>query len=232
MNIKVEGYSPDGFKVTLEGNVANFHAAQRFAQDALRAGFTPTAPDIGKRKNEIITTVIRREHIDEKGKVTPVVDLYPSWGVRDYGQFRFVGMYLNSEEDIRQFESRSGVKLADLPLYNGQNPWKRNQQRPASYEIKCKPFVAVKEYEGEKEIGGKMQQVWKFVRYGEMPTAAAPDPAPVAPPVQRPTLPAPSTKQAPRPAMQLPPPGQIRAATAPTSAIPINQAAPLGSKSS
>jgi hypothetical protein len=225
MNIKLEGYSPDGFKVTLEGSVANFHSAQRFAQDAARAGFTPTAPDIGLRKVEVITTVIRRKHVDDQGKVTPVIDMYPSWGVRSYGQFRFVGLYLNSDDEIKQFEARAGVKLADLPLYTGQNPWKRNRQFPESHEIKCTPFVAVKEYEGEKEIGGKMQQVWRFVRYGEMPDAPVPDPAPAATQAQKPTLP-PQNKTA-RPPVNLPQPGQIRPAVPPTSAIPIDQRSPL-----
>lgn len=169
MNITINAYSAEGFKVTLEAAVDNMREAQAFSAAALMSGFT-TAPV--ERKEELITTVVRREHVDDKGQVTPVIDMYPSWK-GDYGQFRFVGVYLNTEEDIAQFEAHSGLKLDSIPLYQAQVPLQRKQARVSPVETRCKPFMALKRVTGEKEIDGVVQVLWKFAGYST-PASAAP----------------------------------------------------------
>lgn len=171
MNITINAYSPDGFKVTLGADVATMRDALAFASAAALSGFT-TAPI--ERREELITTVVRREHVDDKGVVTPVIDMYPTWK-GDYGQFRFVGVYLNSEEDIAQFEAHSGLKVESIPLYAAQVPLQRKQARTHPNETKCKPFLALKRVTGEKEIDGVVQVVWKFAGYST-PTAVTATP--------------------------------------------------------
>lgn len=222
MNMTVKAFSPEGFEITLSADVRSMGEALQFTANAAQAGFTPV-PEVGKRKSEIITVVIRREKVNDDGSVTPVVDLYPAWGVRNYGQYRFSFVYLNSEAQIREFEDRAWVKLDDMPLFDNQQPYKRHPKRKASMEVVCKPFVAIKEYGGEKDIGGRMQHTWDFAGYGEIPGKADAAPAPAT--AQKPTLP-PQNKTA-RPPVQLPPPGQIRPAVPPQSAIPTNQGSPL-----
>jgi hypothetical protein len=174
MIVKVEAYSPEGLKVTLETNVHNMREALQFTQAAAKSGFTSEPLEAGAIETETISSVIRREKTNDDGSVTPIIDMYPPWRGKN-GQFRFCGVYLNSEEDVRQFEHYSGLRVKDLPLFDSQTPWKRHPQRPKAQEVKCKPFTAVKRFTGEeKEIEGKLQKVYRLVRYEEIDPPAEP----------------------------------------------------------
>ncbi len=184
MLITLQGYSPEGFAITIAFDAENFKQALTFTSAAAQCGITLEPVD---RKEELITTVVRREHVDDKGVVTPVVDFYPTWK-GDYGQFRFLGVYLNTGEDIAAFESQSGLRLMDIPLYTSQVPLQRKMNRVNPCETKCRPFLARKRVTGEKEIDGVMQKVWKFSGYGVAASSAPAEPEPE--PAPRPVLPA------------------------------------------
>jgi hypothetical protein len=201
MMAKVEGYSPEGLKVTFEREVKHLQEAMAFASAVAQSGVTAVPLDGESRKEETIITVVRREHIDDNGRVTPVIDMYPAWK-GDYGQFRFTGVYLNTDEDIAQFEAYSGLRLDSIPLYASQVPLQRKAVRAHPMETKCRPFIAHKRVTGEKEIDGVTQKVWKFTGYGEI---AVPDARPA-----------------------LLPSGQMRPAANPSAQI--DQGAPLNNR--
>lgn len=220
MLVTIECYSPEGFKITLNKELANTREALDFTAYAARVGFTPTAPDLESHKTETIVTVVRRQHIDDKNVITPVIDMYPAWK-GDYGQFRFAGVYLNTAADIEAFEGWSGLDLESIPLYAGEVPIQRKATRVSPYETACRPFVAHKQVSGEKVIDGVMQKVWKFAGYAA-PTVAAPVsdgmPSPDIDPFAV-DAPAPSAKpssSAPSPRV-LPQPGTVNQAAAPLS---------------
>lgn len=206
MIIEIKGFSPEGFPISLQRDVKDLREAMAFSAAAAKAGIT-TEPV--ERREETIVTVVRREHTDDKGRVTPVIDMYPAWK-GDYGQFRFLGIYLNSEYDIQQFEARSGLTVDAIPLYNSQAPLQRKQARTHSHETPCKPFVALKRFKGMKDIDGKMQKEWEFIGYGSAVESVGSDPEPAAP------------------RAVLPMPGQLRPAAAP--APNVDQSAPLGGR--
>jgi hypothetical protein len=217
MIVKVEAYSPEGFKVCFEANVHNMKEARKFTQVAAQSGFTPEPPEAGATETETITSVIRREKINDDGTVTPIIDMYPNWR-GEYGQYRFVGVYLNSDEDVRQFEHHSGLKVQDLPLFDSQTPWKRHPQRPKSQEVKCKPFIAIKRFTGEeKEIEGKLQKVYRLIGYEEIAPPADPEPDP-----QRPASSPPASGQ-PKPTLM---PQPLRGQRLPLSTPPRPAAPP------
>lgn len=207
MNVTFEGYSPEGFKMIFAHEFRTFREALDFTASAVKSGVTPAAPDLDAYKEETITTVIRREKINDDGSVTPVIDMYPAWK-GDYGQFRFVGVYLNTQADKETFEMNAGLSVDAIPLYDSQAPLQRKQGRTARSETPCRPFVARKRVTGEKEIDGETQKVWKFVGYGAAatpatsPAATDPTPSPDAP--------------APRGSV-LPIPGKIHPASTPRS---------------
>jgi hypothetical protein len=120
------------------------------------------------RESEVITTVMRREHTDKKGKVTPLIDLYPDWR-GDYGQFKFLSMYLNTPEDIAAFEHCSSLRLTKLPLYDGQGARTRTQGQPHRCEVKCRPFGVYRVQGKEIVIGDKTERRWEFAGYTEPP---------------------------------------------------------------
>lgn len=81
----------------------------------IRAGFTVNLPGLEDGENfEQIGFVVRREKENEDGSVTPIIDLYPV-----QGNFRILGIYLNTQADIAEFETACGVKVASLPVHDG-----------------------------------------------------------------------------------------------------------------
>jgi len=166
--LTLEGYTLDGFKLTLSLPCDTVEQALRHLRTVVESGITPLPQDPDAQETKTITSVVRRVHTNKKtGKKTPVVDLYSSWQ-GDYGQFRFCGVYLNSPEDIAQFEAQSGLNLLNMPLYKSQGPLQRIQISRDDVEIACKPFTAHKVMGKEKDIdgSGKMQHTWDFAGYG------------------------------------------------------------------
>ena len=182
--LTLEGYTLDGFKLTLSLPCDTVEQALRHLRTVVESGITPLPQDLDAQETKTITSVVRRVHTNKKtGKKTPVVDLYSSWQ-GDYGQFRFCGVYLNSPEDIAQFEAQSGLNLLNMPLYKSQGPLQRIQISRDDVEIACKPFTAHKVMGKEKDIdgSGKMQHTWDFAGYGaSIQTAFQDTPAKPAP---------------------------------------------------
>lgn len=166
-----------GFQVSLTFGVTSPAQAITAIEDAIASGFLPTAEDVknGEHK-ELIDTVVRREHIDKRGQIVPVIDLYPKWQ-GDFGQFRFTSVYLDNEEQVAEFEAQSGLRLDKLPVYESQAPLQRNPARPHRCEITCPtPFEAIKQQNGEKEVNGVTQMTYKFARYATPKPLATPAP--------------------------------------------------------
>lgn len=170
------GYSTSGFE--LPQIVVRAETPEELAtllRGLATNGITATPPDpseVTGEKSETITVIVKRIHIGKNNQETPVIDLYPNWQ-GDYGQYRFVGVYLNTPDQITEFEQHAGVRVADLPVYESQAPLQRNAARRNRCEIACTPFLARKAPDGEKEIDGKVQQTYKFGGFAPLATGGA-----------------------------------------------------------
>lgn len=82
-----------------------------------------------------VATVMRRVHVNEDGSETPVIDFYPAWTPGGYGKYKIAHEYLNHDWQVERFEKFSSIKLADLPLYNGQQALIRNPGRRDRAEV-------------------------------------------------------------------------------------------------
>lgn len=196
-------YTTDGYQISLNLPASTTAEALRHLDDIRAAGLLPFMPEnLISEETETIVTVVRRIHFDEKKqREVPVIDLYPAWR-GNYGQFRFAHIYLDTPEQIAEFEKNAGVKLDDMPVYNGQQALKRKEGRKDPTEVTCRPFVAIKEATGTTEMEGNTYKTYRFSRYGGQPKAApapvaelAPEPAPAAP-TQKPAAPKPQPKPA------------------------------------
>lgn len=188
LEIHTYGYSKAGFElpqVIIRADTPEELAA--LLAGLAKNGITAVPPDPAEltgEKTETITCVMKRMHVAKDGRETPVVDLYPSWQ-GEYGQYRFVGLYLNTAEQITEFEQHSGLKLANMPEYESQAPLQRNANRRHKCEIACTPFGVRKLPDGVKEIDGKQQTVWKFAGYAETGQSGNGS-QPASPPEQKP----------------------------------------------
>lgn len=127
-----EGYAlthlfhPSGGKVdiplSLEAELTAEHAARllRSVDALLNAGFAINMPGLLDGETvEAIGFAVRREKVNDDGSITPVADVYPVGG-----NFRLIGLYLNTQDDLRNFEQATGLRLDAMPLYDG-NPIER-----------------------------------------------------------------------------------------------------------
>ncbi len=125
----VKLYHPGGVQVTLPvltGEPVTPEMAGLMLSSVgayLTAGFAANLPGVEEgEKVEDIRYIVRRAKVNDDGSETPVVDLYP-----DRANFRILVLYLNTEQDIQAFEAACGVRLKDLPLYDGDNSIERGK---------------------------------------------------------------------------------------------------------
>lgn len=147
-----------GFKVSftieLRDNALGHDAIS--ALDALvGVGFVAIEADMqaGEEKAHI-THVIRLEHVGKEGEVTPALSM---WDER--GKFQQLKAYLNTPEQIKEFEAASGILLLDLPLYDGDaTSFERTSPKSANAMKKLTklPFAIAAyytTYEGKNDKG-------------------------------------------------------------------------------
>ena len=149
------------------------------------------AEKLGAYEIATVATVMRRVHINADGSETPVVDLYPAWNATGtYGQYKIAHEYLNQDWQVERFEKFAGVKLEDLPLYNGQQALIRKSARRDPAEVDVQPFVvwtrpdpgATDEDKAKKQIIGYRRAAnyqtanTAAVQSAPLPTNGAPPP--------------------------------------------------------
>lgn len=145
-------YSPDGFKLNIV--LAITAVADITAHlDAIRAlGLTPNLPGLepGQEKEAIMTVVRRASNTG-----VPIIDFYPHWQYENkFGYLKYGHLYLDTPDDVAEFEAQSGLKLADLPLYEGQQAIQRKHGHATRFEVNVKrTFGIVRTPDGQHDNG-------------------------------------------------------------------------------
>lgn len=87
-----------------------------------------------------IAAVIRRPHVNpDDGTITERIDFYPHWNQwGTFGKYKVASEYLDHEWQIERFERSSGLKIADLPAYEGQQALQRRFGATSNYEVTVK----------------------------------------------------------------------------------------------
>ena len=187
----VKLYHPCGSQVTLPVPVNTQLTADQIAALArimvdayLNSGFQVNAPGLeeGEQKKEV-AFVSRRAGRDE----TPIVAFYI-----DHPKVfkKSLHVYLNKAEDVEAFEAATGLKLMDIPLWDGERDIDRDNKSAAKYILPLpRPISLIYEVsekwtrwnaENGKAAGEVEPHKLLLVRYeaGAPAKAAAPD-APV-----------------------------------------------------
>lgn len=168
-------YSPQGVQVSLP--LAGDHAGMLAALTrALAAGWLADPPGVAQGERRVdIGYVVRREKVNPDRSTTPIIDLYPA---DPHLTFAVLSVYLNREEDVDAFERASGVRVAHLPTYVGDNKVERGK-KPATDKFVVrvpKPFGVVltdnPKYDPNETDTAKKKPARLFVRWAE------PQPAP------------------------------------------------------
>lgn len=82
---------------------------------------------LGVFKTVQIAAVMRRKHTNKKdGSVVDIIDMYPPWNSSGtYGRMKAVHEYLDHDWQTKRFEDYSGLKVDDIPVYDGQTAFVR-----------------------------------------------------------------------------------------------------------
>lgn len=136
----------------------------------IMAGFTVNLPGLEDGENfEQIGFVVRREKENGDSTATPLVDLY---GTQD--NYRKVGIYLNTDADVAQFEAATGLRLSNLPLYDGSPIERGKNAKQDRFVVSLKSpakmvWMLNPKWEGESD---KKHAKRMFVRWEGIPPVA------------------------------------------------------------
>jgi hypothetical protein len=164
--------------------------------NAKTVGWLPAPIGSDDELQEDVEYVVLREKQNKNGTITPIVDLYgPN---RPDLKFCLFSQYLNTDNEIAEFEHISGLRLADLPLYVGENKIVRGTNARADALIirANHPFSVVHEpnpkHDPNETDPAKKKPARKFVRWvsdrlrPSQTPAAAPQQQAGRPPQQQP----------------------------------------------
>lgn len=134
-NIWIRAYSSDGFQVSLTFAVTTAAEAVAKLAEVRAAGFLAAQPESADGERQTIASVMR--HVTDKG--TQVIATYPNWQYEGkYGEYKFASLYMDSPEDIAQFEAQSGLKLNDIPVSDGEAGVRRKYGKTNPKEVAVK----------------------------------------------------------------------------------------------
>lgn len=116
--------------------VPDYKGAYLAVNAALEAGWLPTAPGMEQGEEKELVGYVVRGQIDGRDGMTDFLLLY---SVDDNKKFSFLKVYLNRTEDVQAFEAASGMKLAAIPVYVGQDKPERGKNRQVEQFFKAPP---------------------------------------------------------------------------------------------
>ncbi len=140
----------------------------RSLDNLIAAGFSVYAPSLEEGEQlEQISYIVRREKANGDGSITPIIDLYTQ-----QGNFRQLGLYLNTDVDEIAFENATGLLINSLPVYEGEGSIERGKNpkldkyvvptaRQAKVVFKLNPRW---EGEGDKKHAKRMFVRWEGVK--------------------------------------------------------------------
>lgn len=178
-------YHPSGALVTLpvfgqwkeKAKGWDYAAAFSAVSDAIGCGFTVNAPGLEEgTQQEQVGYVLRMEKTNQDRTDTAVIHLYSANPAESY---KFLTKYLNTDQDIEDFERAAGIGLAKLPIFPGTAAPQRGKDKQADKMItKVNPFPVIYEanpaYDPKAAEAATQANPYKvpkrsFVRWGNLP---------------------------------------------------------------
>lgn len=115
--IQIRAYSSDGYEIVICMAGAVVADIAKKLGEVRAAGYLAFQPEPAGEERQAIASVMR--HVTDSG--TPVLAAYPRWQREGrYGEYKFASIYMDSPDNIHQFEAQSGLKLNDIPLSDGE----------------------------------------------------------------------------------------------------------------
>jgi len=182
--------------LTLDQAKAMFESLNRL----LEVGFVTTQAGLedGESK-EAVTHLARRSKANSDGTVTPIIDVYCG------GNFKVVGIYLNTLDDQEAFCDAFGIMLNSIPLWEGDASIERgkNADRDKKYVVPVSGVDVIyklnPKWEGDddKKHAKRMFVRWEVKAPSKTTTAPSPKAVPNTPPAPPPPVSAETVSETP-----------------------------------
>lgn len=157
----VRVYTVDGFECSLTLPVNSAADAARVIDDVRAAGFLARKPDAPTGDVEQIAAVIRRQ--PKQG--TTQIDFYPAWSHNNkFGKHKFASLYLDTPDDVAQFEAQSGLKLANLPIYKSKSPIEREPGEVNEFEVTVARSFEMRRAANGQHEGGMPKYEYSYAK--------------------------------------------------------------------
>ncbi len=99
------------------------------------------AEALGAYRIEEVASVVRRHYTRSDGEEAELIDFYPPWSPSgSFGVYKVASEYMDDAWQRERFEKYAGVKIADLPAFEGQQAMQRRFGRPHRCEVEVQPF--------------------------------------------------------------------------------------------
>lgn len=130
-------YDPNGIRVTFALPLNEIAAVNGVIADVLANGFTATVAGAAPGENvEEVGFVSRREKADG----TPVIDLFSP---NDLLAHRVFAHYLDTLEQIADFETATGLKLSEIPVWIAEQPIKKTSPTWKQYGVQTRKVARI-----------------------------------------------------------------------------------------
>lgn len=132
------------------------HFAVEFDAYLANAGISIHEPGLDEgEQSETFHFIVRRAKGNDDGTETPIIDLYID---HDKMRFSLLKVYLNTSDDVANFQQATGLQLGALPLYDGQAAIERGKDTriDSKYMVRLpRPVTVIWKLNPMYEDGGK-----------------------------------------------------------------------------
>lgn len=164
--IWIRAYLPEGHQagitIAFDG-IDNLPEASALQAAILAKGYRLDIPE--NEFIEIMSHVSRRMHRNKKDNtITPVIAFYHE---NSSLIWKYDSVYLNTTEQITEFENLSGMKLSDIPEYDGDTWLSRESDKAKKYIVplskKIKVAAQWKPYKASDGSEGETKKIQRFI---------------------------------------------------------------------
>lgn len=160
----ITGYAPTGHRInlTLAVNPDNLKSdIDRLMKLVCEAGIQAREQGIEVGEDTVtVCAAIKREQLRD-GVTTPILDLYTERG--NYREKPTV--YLNTPEEIAAFEGLSGIRVKDMPTFEGDNSLERDNPKFSRFVRQFKQPVTYVRRANPAHQKDSTKPQFKFVRW-------------------------------------------------------------------
>lgn len=165
----IQLYTPGGAKLGVTIGFADGKFTETLPPVALidamiaEGGYLLDAPGVEPGEDvESILYVCRKDHTDTKtGAIVPHIALYSE---NDNLQMRWLGIYLDTPDDVAAFELATGLQVDKLPIWNSDmHPKQRNDPKYRSVIVKLPKSIRVARETYQNKDGENRHKLKRYV---------------------------------------------------------------------